>query len=282
MSAQLIDGNALAQTIRAKIKERVAALSSQPGLAVILVGADPASHTYVGIKQKACEEAGIRFEKILYFATESEETVIEKIRELNAREDIHGILVQLPLPTQNADNIIPEIDPNKDVDGFHPKNLERLKLGQPCIASAVALGILKLIDAATKVTSGLTATIVSSERFAEPIVALLRERGIKAVVSPEEDPLLKSKTSASDILIVAEGHPGFIKGDMVKPGAIVIDVGTTKIDGKLYGDVDQTSVEPVAGFLTPVPGGVGPMTVAMLLVNVLKAYSLSKGLKADL
>ncbi len=274
MFAQLIDGNALAQTIREKIKQRVATLLSQPGLAVILVGDDPASHTYVAIKQIACEEAGILFEKYVYSAEETEQTLIKKIHDLNHRSDIHGILVQLPLPTQNADNIIPEIDPNKDVDGFHPGNIEKLKRGQPCIASAVALGILKLIDAVTKNVSNMHATIVSGQRFAEPIVALLHERGITTDVCPEEQPDLKTKTSASDILIVAEGHAGFIKGDMVKPGAIVIDVGTTRINGKLYGDVDEESVKSIAGFLTPVPGGVGPMTVAMLLVNVLKAYSL--------
>ena len=271
----IIDGRALAQTIREKIKQRVATLPSSPGLAVILVGADPASHTYVSIKQKACEEVGIRFEKYLYFATESEETIINKIHELNAREDIHGILVQLPLPDQDTDRVIAEIDPNKDVDGFHPENISKLKLGEPALAPAVALGILKLIDSTNEPLSGKTATIISSERFAEPIVALLRERDVISHVCPEENKSLKDQTHQSDILIVAEGHPNFVTGDMVKHGAIVIDVGTTKVDGKLIGDVDYASVEPIAGFLTPVPGGVGPMTVAMLLENVLKAYSLS-------
>jgi len=268
----LLDGRALAQTIREKIKQRVAALPSSPGLAVILVGADPASHTYVSIKQKACEEVGIRFEKYLYFASESEETIINKIHELNAREDIHGILVQLPLPDQDTDRVIAEIDPNKDVDGFHPENISKLRLGEPALAPAVALGILKLIDSTNEPLSGKTATIISSERFAEPIVALLRERGVVSHVCPEENLDMKEHTLQSDILIVAEGHPNFVTGDMIKHGAIVIDVGTTKVGDKLIGDVDRESVEKVAGYLTPVPGGVGPMTVAMLLVNVLKAY----------
>lgn len=279
---QIIDGRAIAQTIRNKVKQRVAVLPTSPGLAVILVGADPASHTYVGLKQKACEEVGIRFEKYLYFATETEETLINKIHELNAREDIHGILVQLPLPNQDADRVIAEIDPKKDVDGFHPENITRLKSGEPAIAPAVALGIMKLIDEGRKMqdkgrqkeTEADKGMIISSELFAEPLIVLLAEQEISSTVVSPDDVELSQKTSKADILITAIGKPKFIKGEMIKPGAIVIDVGTTKFDDKIIGDVDRASVESVAGYLTPVPGGVGPMTVAMLLVNVLKAYSL--------
>lgn len=273
--AVILDGRALAQRIRDKIKQRVAALPSRPGLAVLLVGSDPASHTYVGIKQKACEEVGIHFEKYLYFATEPEQTLIDKIHELNARGDIHGILVQLPLPTQNASRVIAEIDPKKDVDGFHPENLRLLKEGKPAIASAVALGVMKLIGEANKDGGkNKNAIIVSSPLFAEPLVTLLKEQSMDAEVVDDEDPNLSEKTKTADVLIVAVGKPRLITGSMVKPGAIVIDVGTTKINGVLYGDVDWSSVEPIAGALTPVPGGVGPMTVAMLLVNVLKAYDM--------
>lgn len=272
--AILLDGRALAAVIREKMKQRIAILPSQPGLAVILVGTDPASHTYVTIKQKACEELGIRFEKFVYPANESEESILRQIQILNTRKDIHGILVQLPLPNQDTDRLIQAIDPKKDVDGFHPENIARLKQGAIAIAPAVALGIMKLIDLAVKNVHGLRAVIVSSPLFAEPLVALLNERRITVDVFQEESTELNVKTCCADILIVAEGHPALITGDMVKPGAIVIDVGTTKRNKKLLGDVDQESVEPVAGFLTPVPGGVGPMTVAMLMVNVLKAYSL--------
>ncbi len=271
---QILDGRALSNRIREKIKTRVAALPTPPGLAVILVGADPASHTYVAIKHAACEEVGIRFEKNLYFATESEQTIIDKIHELNARPDIDGILVQLPLPSQDADRVIKEIDPKKDVDGFHPENLRRLKNGEPAIASAVALGVMKLIEKTERVKKGDKTVIVSSQLFAEPLVYLLKERNLNSTIVDASDLHLSAKTKTADILIVAVGKPGLITGEMVKPGAIVIDVGTTKIDGKLYGDVDQASVEKIAGTLTPVPGGVGPMTVAMLLVNVLKAYDL--------
>lgn len=273
--AMMLDGRTLAQKIREKIKPRVSTLPTQPGLAVILVGNDPASHTYVALKKKACEEAGIRFEQYLYFATESEETLIKKIHELNARPDVNGILVQLPLPTQDADRVIREINPLKDVDGFHPVNLENLETGKPAIASAVALGIMKLIGEATKKT-GTQTVIVSSALFAKPLEILLREQGIAPTVVQHDDSHIADATRTADILIVAVGQPGLITGDMVKPGAIVIDVGTTRTDHGLKGDVDFDSVAPIAGALTPVPGGVGPMTVAMLLVNILKAYDLQQ------
>ncbi len=272
--AMILDGKALSARIHEKIKTRVAALPSQPGLAVVLVGNDPASHTYVNLKQKACEETGIRFEKFLYSAGVSESEIIEKINELNAREDIHGILVQLPLPNQDANNIIPKINPLKDVDGFHRENIERLKRGEPAIASAVALGVMKLIAHAIDQSpkEERKAVMVSSPLFAEPIETLMKERSIPMTVVQAESENLKETTREADILIVAEGMPGLITGDMVKPGAVVIDVGTTRVEEKLHGDVDQASVAPIAGALTPVPGGVGPMTVAMLLVNILKAY----------
>lgn len=271
--AQILDGKQLATRIHEKIKTRVASLPSQPGLAVLLVGDDPASHLYVSLKQQACEEAGIRFEKFLYPSTEPEITLIQKIHELNAREDIHGILVQLPLPSQSADRVILAINPLKDVDGFHPENLERLRRGEPCIASAVALGVMKLIDEAKAVGQ---ACIISSPLFAAPLEILLKERGASSQVVQAESPTLGEQSRHADILIIAKGIPGFIRGDMVKPGAVVIDVGTTRTDTGLRGDVDFASVEPVAGAITPVPGGVGPMTVAMLLVNILKAYDLQR------
>lgn len=277
--ARLLDGKQLAARIREKIKARVATLPSQPRLAVLLVGDDPASHLYVSLKKQACEGAGIRFELTLYSSSISEDDLLAKIEELNARPDINGILVQLPLPTQDADRVIATIDPNKDVDGFHPKNLERLRRGQPCIASAVALGVMKLIDevyGSYRIDKTYTACIVSSPLFAAPLEILLKERGIKSVVVQAEDIHLADQTRQADILIVAEGIPSLIRGDMVKNDATVIDVGTTRTDEGLKGDVDFESVEPVASAITPVPGGVGPMTVAMLLVNILKAYDLQK------
>lgn len=272
--AIILDGKALAATIRGKIKDRVDQLATKPGLAIFLVGDDPASIVYVNLKQKACEEVGIAFEKYSYDKDVSEDELIEKISELNLRKDIHGILVQLPLPNQNPDRVISAIDPIKDVDGFHTANLEALRQGKPAIAPAVALGILKLIDKALEEHNrkGLTATIVSSDFFAEPLQILLREQQISSTVVRPEDESFKEQTSAADVLIVALGSPNLIDASMIKPDAILIDVGTTKVNGKLVGDIDRASVEPIAGALSPVPGGVGPMTVAMLLLNVLNAY----------
>jgi len=273
--AIILDGKALAERIRSKIKMRVSHLSPVPGLAVLLVGDDPASHTYVNIKQKACEEVGIYFEKFLYDKAVSEEILLQKIIELNHRKEINGILVQLPLPSQNADTIITAIDPKKDVDGFHPDNLNALKKGQPAIVSAVALGVMRLISLATKQTlTPKTAVVISSTLFGEPLIPLLREQSIDGMIVNETDEDLVEKTKQADVIIIALGKPGFLTGEMIKSGAIVIDIGTTKIDDTLYGDVDVSTVESIAGALSPVPGGVGPMTVAMLLSNVLKAYQL--------
>jgi len=273
--AQMIDGREIADRIRAKIKERVANLPSKPGLAVLLVGDDPASHLYVGLKKKACEEAGIAFELNLYPADEPEERLISKIQELNGRRDVTGILVQLPLPSQNADRVILAIDPNKDVDGFHPENLRRLEAGEPGIVPALELGIMKLIDSAPA-PKNASAAIVGSEFFARPLKTLLRERGITAMVVDPKSADLASQTKNAGTLVVAVGKPGLITAELVLPGAIVIDVGTTRVGERTVGDVDQKSVQKVAGALTPVPGGVGPMTVAMLLANILKAYELQR------
>ncbi len=274
--AKILNGRVLAESIRQKVKERVATLDPKPGLAVILVGANPASHTYVALKQKACEEVGIRFEKHLFFATEPEEKIIAKIQELNARADVTGILVQLPLPNQNADRVVATIDPKKDVDGFHPENVRRLREGKPAIAPAVALGVMKLVDATEESLSGKRAVVIGSELFAEPLRTLLNERGVSTETISPEDPERIAKTKTANIVIVAVGQPNLITASSIKPGAIIVDVGTTKIEDKIVGDVDRASVESVAGFLTPVPGGVGPMTVAMLMLNVLKARGLQE------
>jgi methylenetetrahydrofolate dehydrogenase (NADP+) / methenyltetrahydrofolate cyclohydrolase len=274
----ILDGKAIARTIRDKVAVRVANLGTRPGLAVVLVGDDPASHKYVELKKIACEEAGIGFELCLYDAEVEEQVIIDKVREFNGREDVTGILVQLPLPNQDAGNVIPEIDPLKDVDGFHRENVEKLKRGEFSIISATALGVMKLIQvAALGKEFPKTATIVSSPLFAEPLEIMLKQEKAEVIVTQAEDSKLVEKTRNADVIIVAEGMPGLIKAEHVKPGAIVIDVGTTKRNEILEGDVDFESVKPVASALTPVPGGVGPMTVAMLLVNILKAYSLQNG-----
>ena len=274
----LLDGRAIGARIREKVKARVTAMPVAPGLAVILVGDDPASHLYDALKKKACEEAGIRFELFLYPNDAPEQSLIAKVEELNGRHDVTGILVQLPLPTQNADRVIAAIRPDKDVDGFHPVNLRALAEGRPGIVSALALGIMKLVDEGRRVTESTPSrvAIVGSSLFAEPLRHLFAEQhAIVERVDPA-DPNLAVKTKAADVLVVAVGRPGLITGPMVKPGAIVIDVGTTKIGRRVIGDVDAESVLPVAGAMSPVPGGAGPMTVAMLTLNVLKAAELQK------
>lgn len=266
---QILDGRSLAQAIRDKVKTRVAGLGQAPLLAIILVGEDPASKTYVGLKHQACDEAGILFEHYSYPAETDENVLLRKITELNTREDVTGILVQLPLPTQDADRIVGAILPEKDVDGFHPENVRRLRDGKPSLVPPVHLGIMKLIEATGVNVRGQTAVIVSSALFAEPLVLLMRERGLMTqIVNPDAD------IPAADVLVTAVGLPGYIRE--VKPGSVVIDVGTTKVNGKIVGDVDRPSIEPITAWLSPVPGGTGPMTVAYLLLNVLKAHELQK------
>ncbi len=292
--AIILDGRAIAARIRDKVKMRVEAMTVRPGLAVILVGDDPASHLYVSLKQKACKEAGIGFELFLYPSTEPTDSLIGHIKLLNQRRDVTGILVQLPLPNQNTDQVIAAIHPNKDVDGFHRENMRALSEGRPGIVPALALGIMKLVGEALSISPPFSASgrispladkggvrggyrsavIVGSAIFAEPLRYLFAENHITTERADADDTHLAEKTKTADVLIAAVGQPGLITGTMIKPGAIIIDVGTTRIENKTVGDVDQTSVEAIAGALSPVPGGVGPMTVAMLMLNILKARDI--------
>ena len=273
---KVIDGKELAASIRENVKSRVEKLSETPGLAIILVGNDPASHVYVNLKQKACEEVGIHFEKFLYEEDIPTETILEKINELNNRKEINGVLVQLPLPNQDEDIVIKAIDPKKDVDGFHPDNRAYLKDHKPCLAPATALGILKLIDATEQKLSGMHAAVIGSKLFSEPVRILLTDRGVETDRLDPSSLSLVEDASKYDILITVVGRPGLITSDMIKNGAIIIDVGTTRIEDKIVGDVSPEVMEQKNGWITPVPGGVGPMTVSMLLVNVLKAYQFSR------
>jgi methylenetetrahydrofolate dehydrogenase (NADP+)/methenyltetrahydrofolate cyclohydrolase len=265
----IIDGKKLALQIRQKIKKEIAELGIKPGLAVILVGADPASHLYVGLKEKAAAEVGINFEKYLFFATEPEEKIIAKIQELNARPDINGIVVQLPLPQgYDESKIVAAIDPLKDADGFHPENIAKLLADEPEIVPPVIAGIFKLIESTgTELINKKITILANSEILAKPLKKLLEGNEVKVALHPE-NPAAISRDA--DIVITALGRPRVITGEMIKPGSILIDVGTTRMDdGQTVGDVDFDSASQVAGWITPVPGGVGPMTVAMLLQNVL-------------
>lgn len=271
MPAQIIDGKKIAAEIRAEIKKEIAELGITPGLAVILVGADPASHLYVGLKEKAAAEVGIHFEKYLFFATEPEEKIIAKIRELNERPDIHGIVVQLPLPGGYDESaIIKTTDPRKDADGFHPNNIKKLLHDEPTIIPPVVSGILKLIEATgAEIVNKKIAILANSETFIKPLQKILeKDNQVAYAIAPENTTPV---TSDADVIITALGRPKILTGDAIKPGSILIDVGTTRLDdGTTVGDVDFESATQKASWITPVPGGVGPMTVATLLQNVLE------------
>ena len=270
MHTERIDGKNVARRITEDAIRERNRLGITPSLAVVLVGDDPASHLYVRLKERACREAGIDFEKFLFRADAPEETVLRTIAQLNARVDIDAILVQLPLPaTLRTDRVIEAIDPAKDVDGFHPQNVAALLAGTPRIVPGLAAGIMTLIRSTGVSLETKSALIVAnSVAFFQPVEAVLRQAGCVSSFAKPDDSELATKSRAADILIVAIGRAGFIKGSMLRQGAIVIDVGTNRTENRIVGDVDAASTEGVAGYLTPVPGGVGPVTVAMLLSNI--------------
>ncbi len=269
MPAKIIDGKAVAEKIMERTARQRAELGFVPGLAAILVGDDPASHLYVGLKEKACARLNIHFEKFILPAGTAEAAVLKTIDELNRRPDIDAILVQLPLPAPlDEDRIIAAIDPAKDVDGFHPDNVAALLKGQPTILPGLVAGIMELITASTEdLTDEIAVVVGNSRTFFEPLAVVLRHAGLTPQFLTPADANLAEILKTAKVVIVAVGKARFIKGDMIRKGAVVIDVGTNKVDGKTVGDVDFDSVKEVAGHVSPVPGGVGPMTVAMLLVN---------------
>ena len=277
MTARLIDGNALAASVRGELAERVFALKAQgitPGLAVILVGADPASAVYVRNKVAACEKVGMHSLKIEYPADVAQATVLGKISELNRDPAIHGILVQLPLPGHfDSELLLESIAPEKDVDGFHAENVGALMQGQPRFIPCTPYGVMKMLESAGVPLRGAEAVIVGrSNIVGKPMAMLLMAAGATVTVCHSQTRDLAFHTKRADIVVAAVGKPKMITGDMLKPGAVVVDVGINRLpDGKLCGDVDFDSAKEVAGAISPVPGGVGPMTITMLLANTLEA-----------
>jgi methylenetetrahydrofolate dehydrogenase (NADP+)/methenyltetrahydrofolate cyclohydrolase len=277
MSARLIDGNALSTDVRAELAARAAALSArgtQPCLAVILVGADPASAVYVRNKVAACDKAGFRSLKFTYGADAAQTEVMAKVAELNADPSVHGILVQLPLPKHfDADAVLEAINPEKDVDGFHAENIGALAQGNPRFIPCTPYGVMKMLEREQVPLKGAEAVIVGrSNIVGKPMALLLLAQSATVTVCHSQSKDLAFHTRRADILVAAVGRPKMITGDMIKPGATVIDVGINRqADGKLCGDVDFDSAKEVAGLITPVPGGVGPMTITMLLANTLEA-----------
>ena len=281
MTAQILDGNALAQKLRAGFKQEADQLAAQgirPGLAVILVGEDPASQVYVRHKVNACAQAGFHSEKHSYPADVEAATVFAKIAELNADPAIHGILVQLPLPKHfDADAVLEAIAPEKDVDGFRAENVGALMQGKPCFIPCTPYGAMKFFEDAGITLRGKEAVIVGrSNIVGKPMAMLLMHAGATVTICHSQTQDLKAHCRRADILVAAIGKPKMITGDMVKPGAVVIDVGINRLPdgpdaGKLCGDVDFDSAKEVASYITPVPGGVGPMTITMLLANTLES-----------
>ena len=286
--ASLIDGNAIGATMRAELAGEIAALKKKgivPGLAVVLVGDNPASQVYVRMKGKACEEAGLYHETIRLPKDTSEADLMSLIERLNANSKIHGILVQLPLPKQiDTNRALHRIDPRKDVDGFHPENVGKVAVGDPTgFRPATPYGVQQLLLRTGVETKGAHAVVVGrSNIVGRPMAALLLQDGpggnATVTVCHSRTRNIEQYTLQGDILIVAIGKPEFVNGDMVKPGAVVIDVGVNRVDDpsrkqgyRLVGDVKFQEAKKVASAITPVPGGVGPMTITMLLYNTVQA-----------
>ncbi len=277
MTATILDGRPLAlqieREILAEVDRRVRAGWPRPGLAAVLIGDDAASHQYVRTKSHAGEAAGVRTDVVVLAASTTTEEVVERLRSLNAHPEMHGIIVQLPLPPHlDRARILAAIDPAKDVDGLTTLNAGRLALGTPHLTPATPAGILELLQRTHLPIAGRHAVIVGrSALVGRPLALLLLQHDATVTICHSKTKPLAEITRLADILVAAVGQPGLIVGSMVKVGAVVVDVGTSPVDGQLRGDVDRASVEPVAGYLTPVPGGVGPLTVAMLLRNTLQA-----------
>ena len=281
--AEIIDGKLVSSVVRSKIAEEILDFKNNtgiaPGLAVVIVGDNPASMVYVRNKKKACEQVGINSYEIALPADISEKELLEKVIQLNNDELVHGILVQLPLPAHiNEETVINAIDPKKDVDAFHPSNVGRIMIGNYSFLPCTPAGIMDLLDYYNISISGKKCVVLGrSNIVGKPMAHLLLEKNGTVTVCHSRTADLKEETKNADILVVAIGKPEFVTADMVKDGAVVIDVGINRTeDGKLVGDVDFAGVSNVASYITPVPGGVGPMTITTLLKNTLTAAKTIK------
>jgi len=281
MTARLIDGKELAAQVRAALKPAVAALAARgarPGLAAILAGDDPASRIYVRNKVRACEEVGVRSALHEFAADVSEKTLLECIAGLNRDPSMHGIVVQMPLPAHlDHERVLAAVSAAKDVDGFHAENLGLLARGAPRFVACTPAGVMRLLDHAGVPLAGRHAVVIGrSAIVGKPMALLLLQRDATVTICHSKTTRLADMARQADVLVAAAGRPRMVGTEMVKPGACVIDVGTSRTaEGKLSGDVDFAAVSEVAGWITPVPGGVGPMTVAMLVANTVRATELS-------
>ncbi len=279
----IIDGKLISSVIKTKLKNDIELYRINPKLVVIQVGDNSASNIYVRNKKRACEEVGILFDKIKFPDTISEEMIIEEIKRLNDDDEVNGIIVQLPLPKGlNAARIINHIDPLKDVDGLTYQNVGNLVLDNDGLISCTPLGIMELLSAYNVELESKNVVIVGrSNLVGKPLIQLFLKENATVSVCHSKSYDIKKYTKLADILVVAAGHPNLITKDMVKDDVVVIDVGINKEEGTLCGDVDFDEVSKKAALITPVPGGVGPMTVACLLKNVFKAYKMQKGIENE-
>ena len=283
MTAQIISGTQLASQIKSNVAQQISQYVAQgkraPGLAVILVGADPASQVYVGSKRKSCAEIGIVSKSYDLPETTTEQALLGLIETLNQDAEVNGILVQLPLPKHiDSTKVIEQISPEKDVDGFHPYNVGRLCQRIPTLRACTPYGVMKLLETTGISFYGKHAVIVGASNIVgRPMALELLLAGCTVTVTHRFTEDLASHIRQADILVVAVGKPKFIKGEWIKEGAVVVDVGINRLEGKLVGDVEFDMAAQRASYITPVPGGVGPMTVAMLMQNTLSAYEKQQG-----
>ena len=280
--AEIIDGKELAKKVRKELKKDVEELKAKginPKLAVIMVGNDPGSTVYVRNKSKACEKVGIEFEEFLFDEKTEESELLELIDKLNADDTIHGILLQCPVPKHiDVNKAFRRISPNKDVDGFNPINVGNLTIGEDAFISCTPYGVVKMFEEYNIETEGKRAVILGrSNIVGKPMIQCMLNKNSTVTVCHSRTQNIGEVIKEADIVIAAIGKPNFVKADMVKDGAVVIDVGINRLDdGTITGDVDYENVAPKASYITPVPGGVGPMTIAMLLNNVVKAAKIEK------
>ena len=276
MTAQIIDGKSIALSVRQGLEPRVEVLKAKgitPGLTVVVVGDDPASAIYVRNKERASQKLGMNGTVLRMPGETTQEELLTVVRKLNSDDSIHGILVQLPLPAHIDEHaILREIDPDKDVDGFHAMNAGRLLNGEKGFVACTPKGVMRLLETTGVDLNGKNAVVVGrSNIVGKPMALLLLQKNCTVTIAHSRTRNLADVTRSADILVVAVGRAGMIKGDMIKPGAIVMDVGINRVDGKVVGDVDFESAKEVASYITPVPGGVGAMTIAMLMENAVEA-----------
>ncbi|PYQ60062.1 MAG: bifunctional methylenetetrahydrofolate dehydrogenase/methenyltetrahydrofolate cyclohydrolase FolD [Acidobacteria bacterium] len=279
MPAQLIDGKAIAQQVESEVRDALAKLPYKPSLVAIRVGNDPASELYVRNKARKAHELGLRGTELIFDVSMSETQLLAQVEKLNRDDDVDGILVQLPLPPQiDSKKVIKAVDPRKDVDGFHPMNVGLLHLGQRSLVPCTPAGVMRLIASTGVTIEGARAVVIGrSDIVGKPVAALLLQQNATVTICHSKTRELAAVAREADILVAAIGKPRFVTADMVKRDAVVIDVGINRVDGKLMGDVDFQNVRDVASWITPVPGGVGPMTIAMLMSNTVTAARARRG-----